>query len=43
MIEGFWLFDLGGNNHLFTIVSFHGGIFFIGNEKNQGYVDGKPT
>jgi hypothetical protein len=35
MIEGFLLFDLGGNNHLFTIVSFHGGIFLLAMKRTK--------
>jgi hypothetical protein len=42
LINDFWLFDLDGNNHLFTVMLFHGG-FFAGSGKNAGYVDGKPV
>jgi hypothetical protein len=38
IIDGFWVFDLGENNHLFTVMLFHDGFF-----ARSGYVDGKPA
>jgi hypothetical protein len=34
--------SVGGNNNLFTIMMYHGGIF-VGDEKNRGYLDGKAA
>ncbi|KAM0929447.1 hypothetical protein ACQ4PT_001527 [Festuca glaucescens] len=34
--------DFGGNNNIFTIMMYHGG-FFVGDEKNRGYVDEKAA